>query len=70
MKIKIAGTPEEIKKLLAELAGKEFVTKEELEKVLADYAKFAKPKSVSKDHGECKFNWAKGCYGTGGCDYE
>ena len=40
MKIKIAGTPEEIKKLLAELAGKELVTKEELEKVLVDYAKW------------------------------
>lgn len=40
MEIKITGTPEEVKELLAELAGKELVTKEELEKVLVDYAKW------------------------------
>lgn len=43
MEIKITGTPEEVKELLAKLAVKELVTKKELEKVLADHAKFAKP---------------------------
>ena len=40
MEIKITGTSEEVKELFAELASKELMTKEELEKVLADYAKW------------------------------
>lgn len=43
MEIKITGTPEELKKLLANLEGKELVTKGELDNVLSEYVKFAEP---------------------------
>lgn len=43
MEIKITGTPEEVKKLLANTGDKELVTKDELDRILSEYVKFANP---------------------------
>lgn len=47
MEIKIIGTPEEVKKLLANTGDKELVTKDELDSILSEYVKFANP--IKKD---------------------